>query len=257
MQTQGEVKGSFRILMWASALTVALWFLPFGNFITYPIRIFVTLVHEGGHALAAIATGGSVGRVMLDWGGSGVTETRGGLSVLIASAGYLTTTIFGAALLLFLRRPRNSRATSFITAGLLLCLTVFFAGNVAAWLTGLALGAALLILAVKGATGVTHLVMSFLGVQSVLNAFYDLRTLIYLSAFQPGRPTDAQNMTAATGGFVPAVVWAVGWSVLSMVILAVTLIAYYRSLEPRRTLGEIPVAGMLKGSFTSATHRDI
>jgi hypothetical protein len=83
MQSQSEVKASFRLLVFATFLTLALWFIPFAGVITYPIRLFVTYLHEIGHALAALATFGGVNRVALDWGGSGVTFTQGGLGLFI------------------------------------------------------------------------------------------------------------------------------------------------------------------------------
>ncbi len=88
MQSQSEVRDSFKLLVFASLLTLALWFIPFAGVITYPIRLLVTFIHETGHALAALATFGGVNRVALDWSGSGVTFTRGGLGFLISSAGY-------------------------------------------------------------------------------------------------------------------------------------------------------------------------
>ena len=55
-----------RGMLTASALAIALIFVPFASIVTYPCNLFVTLVHESSHALAALATGGSV-------------ESRGGL----------------------------------------------------------------------------------------------------------------------------------------------------------------------------------
>ena len=75
MQSQSEVRNSFKLLVFASLLTMALWFIPFAGLITYPIRLFVTYIHEIGHALAALVTLGGVNRVALDWSGSGVTFT--------------------------------------------------------------------------------------------------------------------------------------------------------------------------------------
>src|SRR5262245_51159630 len=181
MQTQSEVRGSFKLLVLASLLTLALWFIPFAGVITYPIRLFVTFLHESGHALAAMATLGGVNRVSLDWGGSGVTFTRGGWGFLISSAGYLTTTIYGAGLLLFLRRERNAKLAAIGTGALLLLITGRFGGNIVAWLAGLAFGFGALALGLKGKPKVVHFCMSFLAVQCLLNAFYDLRALLYLS----------------------------------------------------------------------------
>src|SRR6266550_3155833 len=175
MQSQSEVRNSFKLLVFASLLTLALWFIPFAGIITTPIRLFVTFIHETGHALAALATFGGVNRVKLEWNGSGVTLTQGGWGFLISSAGYLTTTLYGSALLLFLRRQRNARTAAIATGVMLLVITALFGGNVVAWLAGLVFGAACLFLGVKGNPKITHFCMSFLAIQCLLNAFYDLR----------------------------------------------------------------------------------
>src|SRR5262245_53481211 len=161
MQSQTEVKASFKLFVFATLLTLAFWFIPFAGVITYPIRLFVTYVHEIGHALAALATLGGVNRVALDWSGSGVTFTQGGLGFLISSAGYLTTTIYGSALLLFLRRERNAKLAALGTGAVLLLITGFFGGNLLAWLAGLVFGAGCLLLGMKGKPRLVHFCMSF------------------------------------------------------------------------------------------------
>jgi hypothetical protein len=80
-------KDSLKFLLAASALTVALWFIPFASFAVYPFRIFVTFIHEGGHALATLATLGDVEQVVVHPNGSGETYSVGGLQLLIANAG--------------------------------------------------------------------------------------------------------------------------------------------------------------------------
>jgi hypothetical protein len=245
MQSQMEVKESFRLLVIASLLTVALWFIPFAGVITYPLNLFITFVHETGHALAALATFGTVYRIGMQWNGSGVTEVQGGLSLVVASAGYLSSILYGAGLLLFLRRARNARTAAFCTAGLLLLITALFGGNYIAWLTGLFFGAGCLVLGLKGKPKLTHFLMSFLAVQCILNAIYDLRTLLFLSAFDPAIRTDARIMSDATGGFVPAIVWAVGWSIFAAAILVGTLVIYYRSLRRRAEAVEMPFPTLL------------
>ena len=236
MQSKSEVKDSFKLLLFASMLTLALWFIPFAGVITYPIRLFVTFIHEAGHALAALATWGGVKRIELATNGSGLTFTQGGWGFLISSAGYLATTLYGSALLLFLRRQRNAKTAAIATGASLLLITVLFAGNVIAWLAGLVFGVGCLFLGVKGKPQVTHFLMSFLAVQCVLNAFYDLRALLYLSASDPAFPTDARNMSQATGGWLPPIAWALGWVMLSVAVVAATLLIYYRSLRQRASL---------------------
>jgi peptidase M50B-like protein len=231
MESQSEIKSSFRLLLIACAVTIVVWFIPYADLLTYPFRLFITFIHETGHALAALGTFGSVRRVNINWSGSGVTETVGGAAFLIASAGYLSTALYGSSLLLLLRRARNARVAALATAVLIFLITVLFAGNVVAWGAGLLFGAGFVVLALKAKPAVAHFLMSFLAVQAVLNAFYDLRTLMYLSAFQPGVLTDARNMSVATGELLPPIAWAVGWSLVSVGILSATLFVYYRSLR--------------------------
>ena len=257
MQSPSEIRGSFKLLIFASLLTLALWFVPFAGIITTPIRLFVTFIHETGHALAALATFGGVNRVLLDWSGSGLTYTRGGWGFVISSAGYLSTTLYGAALLLMLRRERNAKRVAIGSGVLLLLITVFFGGNVLAWLVGLVFGVGCLFLGVRAKPRLVHFCMSFLAVQCLLNAFYDLRALMYLSAFDPAFPTDARNMSQATGGFLPPVFWAVGWVLLSAVVVVVTLAIYYRSLRERAALPSVQFPTLIGSHSADAARPQI
>src|SRR5258705_10454112 len=65
-------------LLIAAALSVVLWFIPFAELVTYPFRIFVTFIHEGGHAIAALLTGNSVQALSVATNASGETYTTQG-----------------------------------------------------------------------------------------------------------------------------------------------------------------------------------
>ena len=71
----------------AFALALIIWNIPQLNFLLYPIRLFVTFVHESGHGLAAIASGGSLNGFQVFANGTGVATTPGGNIVLILPAG--------------------------------------------------------------------------------------------------------------------------------------------------------------------------
>jgi len=236
METQSEVRGSLKLLLLASALTFVLWFIPLASVITYPIQLLVTFIHETGHALVALATLGGVNSITLEWNGNGATLIRGGWSFLTSTAGYVTTTLYGSALLLFLRKARNARAAAATTGGLLLVMTVLFAGNLVAWLVGILFGVGCLSVGLKANRKVAHFLMSFLAVQCILNAFYDLRALLYLSAYDPGTLTDARIISESTGGFLPPIVWAVCWALLSVAVVAYTLLLYARSVRQAASL---------------------
>src|SRR4051794_5036743 len=103
MNIRNDARPQALTLLVAAALSIALWFIPFAEILTYPFRIFVTFIHEGGHALAAVLTGNSVSSLTIAMDGSGETyATNGGLfsQMLISSAGYLGAMSFGALLLI-------------------------------------------------------------------------------------------------------------------------------------------------------------
>jgi hypothetical protein len=59
-------------LLIATLLTVAIWFIPYADYLVYPIRLFVTFIHESSHAIIALLTGGSVQSMTIAADGSGV-----------------------------------------------------------------------------------------------------------------------------------------------------------------------------------------
>jgi hypothetical protein len=250
METQSEVKQSFKLLVLASMLTVALWFIPFAGALTYPIRLFVTFIHETGHALAALATFGKVLSITLDWNESGLTLAQGGLGFFFLSAGYLGTIVYGSALLLLLRRQSNARKVAIATAVLTLLVTIFYGGNLLAWLTGGIFSGLFLWLGLKAKPKVTHFFMSFIAVQCLLNAVFHLRTLLFISSADLGIANDAEFMAKATG--IPSIFWALLWSALSLVIMSLTLVVYYRSLRKREKVIESPDA-LLIPDYSSKT----
>ena len=116
-----------RNLLLAGLLTIALYFIPYAGFITYPLRLLVTFIHEGSHALMALVVGGAVSSVKIMPDGSGVTmaEAAPGLpSMLVSSAGYLGATLCGALVIGLLRRGIPGRALLLVTGALVGLVTL-------------------------------------------------------------------------------------------------------------------------------------
>lgn len=215
-------------LLGASVLTVAFSYLPLAWVVVYPIRLFVTFIHEGGHAIAAILTLGQVERLHVFMDASGETLTRGGLSLAIASAGYLASTAFGVALLVLGSYTTRAKAALTACAGVVLLITVFMAGDWVTWVMGIVLALALVVIAMAANPDFAHFFLSFLAVQCCLNAFLDLRTLFLLSATTTVH-SDAASMAQMT--MIPATFWAVSWMVISLVALVFALRSYVRHLR--------------------------
>src|SRR6059058_694016 len=111
-QLSNDARPQAMTLLLAAVLSIALWFIPFAEILTYPFRIFVTFIHEGGHAIAALLTGNSVESLSVAMNASGETyTTQGGLisQMFIASAGYLGSMAFGALLLVLIRKAIAAR----------------------------------------------------------------------------------------------------------------------------------------------------
>jgi hypothetical protein len=85
---------------------------PGVHFLLTPVSQFVTMVHEMGHALVTILTGGHVNfmTVVSDGQGhAGLTGSRGGLAFFSTQAGYIGTTLFGCLLIYLGQYPRYSK----------------------------------------------------------------------------------------------------------------------------------------------------
>src|SRR6476660_10242520 len=112
-----DARPQAKLLGIATLLTVAIWFIPYAEYAVYPIRLFVTFIHESSHALIAVLTGGSVQSLTISADTSGLTYSApsgwfGGL--LTSSAGYLGTTVFGVLMLFLIRK--NFSANKILTA---------------------------------------------------------------------------------------------------------------------------------------------
>ncbi len=219
-------------LLFAAALSIILWFVPFAEILSYPFRIFVTFIHEGGHAIAALLTGNSVQSLSVAMNASGETyTTQGGTfsQMFVSSAGYLGAMTFGALLLVLIRRAVAARVVLMGSAVIILVLTAVFgffkpllAGS---WSSLSGIPFTLFAVARFASPRVATFVLSMLAVQCILNALLDLKNVFFLSSpFAPAVPTDAVNMANAT--HIPAIIWAIIWIVVAFGILLFSLRFY-------------------------------
>ncbi|MFN2497879.1 MAG: M50 family metallopeptidase [Pyrinomonadaceae bacterium] len=239
-------------LLTAAALSILLWFIPFAEVLTYPFRLFVTFIHEGGHALAALVTGNSVDSLSIATNASGETyTTKGGLfsQILVSSAGYVGSMVYGVTLLVMIRRAVAARVVLIASAVLIFLLTVIYgvfkpiASGAAmsaipfTFVAGTLLSLGLVAVARFANSRIATFFLSFLAVQCVLNALLDLKTVFFLSTpFGPSMPNDAVNMANATG--IPALVWASVWITISLGILLLTMRLYVSGRRKQLSLDQ-------------------
>lgn len=246
-----DARPQANLLLIAAAISIVLWFIPFAEFLTYPFRLFVTFIHEGGHAIAAVLTGNSVDSLSVAANASGETyTTQGGMlsQMFVSSAGYVGSMAYGALLLVLIRRSIAARAVLIGSAAIVLALTVIYgvfkpvvsgvtwSGIPFTLLAGTLLTVGLVAVAKFASARVASFFVSFLAVQLVLNALLDLKTVFFLSSpFAPSVPTDAMNMANATG--IPSIFWAVSWITLSIGILWLAMRGYVAGRKQKALTG--------------------
>lgn len=201
----------------AAILSLILLNIPVANTLLYPVRLLVTLVHEGGHALATLLTGGGVQQITLEPDGSGLTLSLGGWRPIILSAGYVGAAAVGALMLYLLRTPLGGRAALYALAVVLGTLTLFFVRNLFGFVVGVGLTVALA-LAARFLPDMADLVLAaFLAVQLCLMALLDLFNLLFSSGLFPVGHNDAVFMSRAIP--LPPILWALLWSAASVALV--------------------------------------
>ena len=95
---KAHTKRKITFLVGFAAYFSAIWYL-WDTPAVYPLKVFVVLLHEISHAMMAVATGGTIERIVLDPNQGGACYCPGGNAFLTLSAGYLGSLAWGALLI--------------------------------------------------------------------------------------------------------------------------------------------------------------
>ncbi len=184
--------------------------------IVYPLKIFVVLLHEVSHGMAAMATGGSVERILLNVHEGGAAVTRGGNPFLTLSAGYLGSLLWGVLfVLLGFSRWLKARWIVGAVGGAVLLITVFFVRSLFGIVFGLAFGGALLAAARYLGPRWNRNLLLALGLTSCLYAVLDIKSDIL---DRPHLRSDAAMLAEMTG--IPTAVWGFLWIGIALLVSA-------------------------------------
>lgn len=179
----------------------------FGALVLYPVTLLVTILHEFGHALGAILSGGSVEGLQINPDGSGYTITRGGSPGLVLVGGYLGSAILGNVLFRIGAKHHRLAQGTLITMAVLMAIIglIWFESFIS---TGIlwAFAASLVFFALK--TTWDQDVLMFLGMAAVLYIIQD---------FNVGPSSDLAMYEKVVGLF-PAQIWMYIWLALAVVV---------------------------------------
>lgn len=188
-----------------------------GALLLYPVTMLVTFMHEFGHAMGAILTGGSVEGLQVNPDGSGYTTTRGGSPGVVLIGGYLGSAILGNILFRIGARHHH------LAQGTLIVMAVFMALAGLIWFesfesTGILWVFALSLIFIATKTRLDQDVLMFLGLAAVLYIIQD---------FNVGPSSDLAMYEKVVGLF-PAQVWMYIWLGLAALLFYWNLRAVFR-----------------------------
>jgi hypothetical protein len=213
-----------RLLLASAAISVVISYLPWAELILYPLRLLVTYVHEAGHAVMTLVTGGQVVALRVNPNGSGLTESAGGIPALIFMAGYIGATLFGVFCLLISRGTGSGRRAIALIGIAIGVVTVLWSRDPFTLIAGAVICVGLLWTGHLLPKPAADFVAAFLGVQFCLDALIDLRTLLVLTT-TTATDNDAVFM-ARSFGLTPWF-WAGLWAACSLAILVAGLRSYW------------------------------
>lgn len=204
----------------AIAALVAALALFWNSPLLWPVKIFVVFLHELSHTIALIVTGGHPSGIQLSPREGGVAWGTGGNRFVVLNAGYLGSLLWGLVLL----AVANKRAAvPWFLRGMGVALgiaTVIWMRPLLSFgfLFGSVVAVLLFVLGKKLSGAAGSMVLRFLGIFSCLYALIDIQ-LDVLHPASWGRQSDASMLAELTG--IPAIVWGIGWSLLSIGVLIV------------------------------------
>jgi len=224
---------NYKLLLTLIGMLVVIGFLwPYWPI--YPLKILVVFFHELSHGLMAILTGGRVHHIELVAMEGGLCYTQGGNLVLVASAGYLGSLLWGGAILLLAVRTHWDKTLCIILGGLLLVVMLLWMRPVFSFGFGFTLltGAALIWTGIKLNEDSCDLILKLIGLVSIMYVPMDIFSD---TLARSDMPSDAVTLSQLT--FIPSVVWGVIW-----LAVACGAGAYFLVLAARITPDEAPAA---------------
>lgn len=202
-----------RQLAGLAAVLGVVWLL-WDSWAVWPLKVLVVLFHELSHALAALATGGSVHGIEVAAGEGGLAITAGGSRFVILTAGYLGSLLWGGVILVLAARFRQDRAMASLLGVVLFAAALVWARPLASFgfLFAAAAGAALVAAGLYLSEGVNDYLLKTIGLTSVLYAVLDIRSDIL------ARPdladSDAARLAQLTG--LPTLFWGLLWMAIAL-----------------------------------------
>jgi len=163
------------VLLGSVGLTLLLYWMPFGEVLSYPLVLLSTLAHELAHGLMAELVGGNFQSFVLHSDGSGAARWSGNPSrldiALVAGAGLVGPALAAAGCFMVAKRARLARVALVILGLLLVAAMLLVIRNAFGWLFVGVVAASCLGIGVKASQQTAQLSLVFVGTQLALSVF--------------------------------------------------------------------------------------
>jgi len=219
MMRQGQL--TVRIIVYL-AIYLLLYYAAghWGYRLLYPIRIFVTFLHESGHALAALLGGGEVQKIQINADGSGWTRSAGGVRSLTIMGGYLGSALFGNIIFYIGARKKVLVKPLLVTLALAMLMTAII------WYNSMVTSLILMIYAtgllfLTNKTGWGRELLLFLGLASIVYIIQD---------FGVGPRSDLEAYAKELVIF-PVFVWKYLWLFIVLLLFIINLNLLFKATK--------------------------
>ena len=207
------------ILLGAVALTIALYIVPYGHYVAYPLVLLSTYAHEMGHGITALLVGGDFDSFVMAPDGSGLAYLRIPDSRLAraatSSGGLLGAALLAAAFFGLAKRSKTAHVGLLAFGVATLVALVLVVRSPFGWFFVGSLGAACVYLGLKSTARVAQAVLAFLAVQLSLSVF-SRGDYLFTETAGAG-PSDVAQMADAL--FLPYWFWGVVCGAISVIVL--------------------------------------
>jgi len=222
-----------------------LWHVPYLSFIIYPFKLLTVGFHEMSHALMGVLTCARIHSIELDPDEGGATRMSGGIPWLTLPAGYLGSSLIGAALITCGFDTNASKIATLALAAFFLFTLWWARRNWLPWLLILGMsGLIVLFWFVDGSIALRFFVL-FIGVMSCMYVLWDV---IDDTIARKVNGSDAYSFSEICG-CCPSRVWGVIWLIQAFVFFAggilVGLVAFKESTAQQQSDAShfLPVPG--------------
>lgn len=213
-------------------VTGALYSVPLGHTLGYPLVLLSTVAHEMGHGITAWFVGGSFRSFEMWSDGSGVAHTAssGRIASALISAGGLVGPAIGALFCFMMGRSlKLARVALFVLGLIAVAIIILVVRNLfgIAFIAGVAL--VCLLASVKGGARLSQGLLVFVGVQLALSVFSRGDYLFTPTAqtAQGAMPSDVAQMSESL--FLPYWFWGAACGAFSVIVLVFGLYWLWRA----------------------------